>query len=77
VNYILGFVVDAQGEYKSRPSIHMDAFRFDFFGSFVDQHLTFPYHTYTLSGRQVSRRKTLITLKILSLITDVEPPTCL
>ena len=24
---LLGFVADAQGEYKSRPAIHMDAFR--------------------------------------------------
>lgn len=27
VLYFPGFVADAQGEYKSRPSIHMDAFR--------------------------------------------------
>ena len=27
INQLLGFVADAQGEYKSRPAIHMDAFR--------------------------------------------------
>ena len=32
--YLAGFVADAQGEYKSRAAIHMDAFRSFFCNSF-------------------------------------------
>ena len=59
MNSILGFVADAQGEYKSRPSIHMDAFRWDFFASFSDQHLISPYHNHTLSDTGVKNENIL------------------